>query len=435
MASHRTCDGIRRRDMLRIGGLGAAGLTLSRYLELASAGDVQPAAKATSAIFVNLPGGPSHMDTFDLKPDSPKEYRGEFNPIQTSVSGIEISEHLPKLASAMQHFTILRGVTHTLGAHRLGQEFVNTGSRPLPSLEYPGYGSVVTKELGGPEDLPPFVAVPNTNQKPGFLGVQYAALNTGGTPRAGQPFNVRGMSLGNGETISDVERRFGLLGDLDRTFASLEQNSQLLDGLDRFSRQALAMITSKRARDAFDLSQESPAFSEQFPETGFGQSCLLATRLVEAGVRFVTLSLGGWDTHRENFERLKDRNLPELDGGLSALLEGLAAKGLLESTAVFVTGEFGRTPKINDRSPNGGRDHYPRCMFMLMAGGGIRGGRVLGASDDKATGPANEGWSPSDAAASFYQTLGIDHTKEYHTTTGRPIMIVRDGQVIPELFA
>jgi uncharacterized protein (DUF1501 family) len=163
-------------------------------------------------------------------------------------------------------------------------------------------------------------------------------------------------------------------------------------------------------------------------------SCLLATRLVESGVRFCTVSLGGWDTHQNNFARLKDALLPQLDTGLAALFSGLAEKGLLESTAVFVTGEFGRTPKINNRSVPGGRDHYPRCMFMLMAGGGVRGGQVLGESDDKATGPKGKGFTPDDVAASFFHNLGIDHTKEYHTASGRPIMIVRDGHVTNELF-
>ncbi|MFQ5734863.1 MAG: DUF1501 domain-containing protein, partial [Planctomycetaceae bacterium] len=370
------------------------------------------------------------------KPDAPKEYRGLYNPIKTNAPGVEICEHMPKLAKCADKFAILRGVSHTLGAHALGQAYVNTGTKPLPALEYPGYGAVVAKEFPTPKDLPPFVAIPNTRQKPGYLGVKYAPLNTGSTPRAGQPFSVRGITLGNGLKISEVEKRHGLLKDLDTTFQGFEKNNQLLDGLDKFSRQAYAMITSKRARAAFDISKESPGFAKPYGDNPFGVSCLLATRLVGAGVPFVTLTLGGWDTHRDNFARLKDRNLPALDTGLSALLNGLAQRGLLDSTAVFVTGEFGRTPKINNRSTPGGRDHYPRCMFMLLAGGGIKGGQVVGKSDDKATLPADgEGFSPDDVAATFYHALGIDHTKEYHTATGRPIMIVRNGTVIKKAFA
>jgi len=432
MAISLTCDGVKRRDFLKVGAIGA-GLSLSNYLRLAAAGDLD-GAKAKSAIFINLTGGPSHMDTFDLKPNAPAEYRGQFNPIKTNVSGVEISEHLPKLAQCADKFAILRGVTHTLGAHELGTEYVNTGSRPIPSLEYPGYGAVVTKELGGPKDLPPFVAIPNSNQRPGFLGVQYAPLNTTSTPRPGMPYGVRGISLGNGLTVEEIERRNSLLSDLDKTFAAVESNSQLLTGLDRFTEQAHAIITSRRAREAFDVSKESPAFSKPFGEDPFGMSCLLATRLIESGVRFVTLTLGGWDTHTSNFTRLKTQNLPKLDVGLSALFNGLTEKGLLDTTTVFVTGEFGRTPKINSRDAEGGRDHYPRCMFMLMAGGGVRGGQVLGESDETASAPKNEGFSPDDVAATFYRTLGIDHTKEYHTNTGRPITIVRDGHVIEKLL-
>jgi uncharacterized protein (DUF1501 family) len=209
----------------------------------------------------------------------------------------------------------------------------------------------------------------------------------------------------------------------------------LLDGLDRFGQQAYSIITSKRARDAFDVSKESPAFAEPFGDDPFGMSCLLAIRLIEAGVGFVSLSLGGWDTHQDNFTRLRENLLPKLDVGLAALFRGLEQRGLLDSTAVFVTGEFGRTPKINNRSAEGGRDHFPRCMFMLMAGGGIRGGQVVGESDETASGPASEGFSPDDAAATFYANLGIDFTKEYHTTSGRPITIVRDGKPIEKLFS
>jgi uncharacterized protein (DUF1501 family) len=436
MAIHRTCDGVVRRDFLKVGVFGGAGLTLAGVLRLAQAGEVREDAKAKSGIFINLNGGPSHLDTFDMKPDAPSEYRGSFNPIKTNVPGVEFCEHLPKLAQCADKFAILRGVTHTLAAHNLGTEYVNTGSRPLPSLQYPGYGAVVAKETEAlnPPDLPPFVAIPSGNQQPGFLGVKYAPLNTGATPRVGQPFSVRGIGLAGGLTVAEVEKRQQLLRTLDIAFRGFEANNQLLEGLDRFAQQAHAMITSPRSREAFDIGKESPAFSKPFGETSFGASCLLACRLIEAGIRFVTLSLGGWDTHQNNFARLKDPLLPTLDTGLSALFDGLHEKGLLASTAVLVTGEFGRTPKINNRSADGGRDHYPRCMFMLMAGGGIQGGQVLGRSDDKATQPDGEGFSPDDVAASFYHSLGIDHTEEYHTNTGRPITIVRDGEVIRSLF-
>jgi hypothetical protein len=433
MAFNKTCDGIGRRDFLRAGAVAGAGLNLASYLQLSHAGALRRNATAQSAIFINLNGGPSHMDTFDLKPNAPSEYRGEFNPIQTNVPGIEISEHLPHLAACADKYCLLRGVSHSVAAHQLGTEYVNTGNRPLPSLEFPGYGAVVSRELDGPPELPKFVAIPNSQQRPGYLGVRYAPMNTSATPTIGSPFRVRGMSLGNGVTVDDVEQRRGLLDKLDTTFGEFEKQNQLLDGLDQFGQQAHTMITSDRARQAFDISQESPEFSERFGSSGLGGSCLLALRLVEAGVRFVTVTNGGWDTHRDNWNALKTRQLPAFDAALAGLFTGLEERGLLDSTVVYVTGEFGRTPKIN--TERNGRDHYPRAMFMLLAGGGVRGGQVLGKTDAKASMPENDGFSPDDVAATFYHALGIDHTTEYHTSTGRPVMIVRDGSVIPAVFA
>ena len=427
-----TCNGVRRRDFLKAGVIGGTGLTLANYLKFASAGEVASKAKANAAIFINLTGGPSHMDSFDLKPEAKSEFRGEFDQIQTSVDGIEISEHLPKLAQNMHLFTILRGVTHTLAAHELGTEYVNAGNRPLPSLEYPGYSAIITKELGGNGNIPPNVAIPGSRQKTGYLGVQYAPLNTGATPKPGEMFSVRGLKLAGGLTIDAVEKRQALLKDLDGAFRGFEETNQLVKGLDKFGQQAHSMITSPKSREAFDVSKESPNFQKLFGETPFDQSCLLASRLVESGTRFVTIELGGWDTHNDNWTQLK-KKLPVLDSGLAGLLQGLDLKGLLETTTVFVTGEFGRTPKIN--TTRHGRDHYPRCMFMLMAGGGVKNGQVIGKSNADATLPDSKGYSPDDVAASLFHTLGINHTKEYHTDTGRPIMIVRDGHVIPELFA
>lgn len=433
MKLHRNCDGDSRRDFLRVGALSATSFTLASYLRMAAAGDIA-SARAQAAIFVDLPGGPSHIDTFDLKENAPAEVRGQFNSIATNVPGIRICEHLPKLAQCADKFAILRGVSHTLADHRSGAEYVNTGSRPLASLEFPGYGAVVTKEMSVDPDLPPFVAIPKSQQRAGFLGIQYAPLNTGGSPQAGRPFSVRGIELGAGMTVKQIKRRQSLLESLDHTFHGIEQQEQVLVGLDRFQEKAFGMITSPRAREAFDISRESPRFAAQFGSDAFSQSCLLAIRLIESGVRFVSLSLGGWDTHTENFSKLKDKLLPELDAGLSALYLGLQQRGLLDSTAVMATGEFGRTPQINARGDEPGRDHYPRCMCMLMAGGGMRGGQVIGESDDTAAAPRSQPIKPDDVAASFYHSLGIDPSKEYPTETGRPITLVRDGTVIPQLF-
>ncbi|MCA9047847.1 MAG: DUF1501 domain-containing protein, partial [Planctomycetaceae bacterium] len=344
MAFFRTCDGVGRRDFLRAGVVGGAGLNLASYMQMAQAGTLNTTATAKSAIFINLNGGPSHMDTFDLKPEAPDEYRGEFSPIQTSIPGIYISEHLPKLAQVMDKFCILRGVSHSVAAHQLGTEYVNTGNRPLPSLEFPGYGAVISKELSCDPELPKFVAIPRSAQTPGYLGVRYAPLNTTASPRIGTPFYVRGMSLGSGLTLDDVEKRNNLLTKLDRTFGEFESQNQLLEGLDQFGRQAHQMITSPKSREAFDISRESPEFAAKFGSSGLGASCLLGLRLVEAGVRFVTITNGGWDTHRDNWTALSERQLPPLDESLAALFSGLEERGLLSSTIVYVTGEFGRTP-------------------------------------------------------------------------------------------
>jgi hypothetical protein len=432
MASYRCCDGVRRRDFLRVGVLGATGLSLADYFRLAEAGEVR-GGKATSAIFINLGGGPSHLDSFDLKPDAPEEYRGEFKPIATNVPGLEICEHLPKLARCADKFALLRGVSHSLAEHEMGTRYMNTGNRPIPSLEFPGYGSVVSKELPSPPDLPPFVAIPKTPQVAGSLGVEYAPFNTTATPRAGRPFTVRGITPGRGLTVEKIERRHRLRGDLDAAFRAYEEDSSLVKGLDRFAQRAHDILSSPRSSLAFDTSREPPAIAGLFPDHPFAQGCLLALRLVEAGVRFVSVAHGGWDTHDDNFGQLRTKLLPELDGGLSGLLTALELKGLLATTAVFVTGEFGRTPKINKQ--RAGRDHYPRAMFVLLAGGGMRGGQVVGASDALGAGPASgAGIAPDDVAASFYHSLGIDAHKDYRTPTGRPVAIVRNGTILEELF-
>jgi uncharacterized protein (DUF1501 family) len=420
---------ITRRTFVRAGAIGSLGL--ADYLRLAQAGDVKPT-KATSAVFVFLAGGPSHLDTFDPKPDAPADIRGDFKPIDTNAAGVRICEHLPRLSKLADTFALVRGVSHSLAGHELGTEYLNAGSRPIPSLVYPGYGAVVSKEVAGDKELPHFVAVPTTPQKAGYLGVRYAPLQTNAVPQSGMPFSVRGISLGSGPTVEEFEKRDKLLTDLDTTFKGVEAESKLVDGLDRFSQQAFDMIRSPKAREAFDVSREKPEVAAPFGTTRFGMSCLLAARLITAGVRFTTVTFGGWDTHANNFRSLKDNLLPQLDQGLAALLTNLKERGLLDSTAVFVVGEFGRTPKINERA---GRDHWPRAMCALMAGGGIKGGQMVGASDDKGMGPKGDGYTPDQLAASFYHTLGIDHHKEYHTATGRPVMIVREGSVIRPLFA
>jgi hypothetical protein len=430
--NYTCCDGVTRRDFIRIGSVGALGLGLGLPQYLSHAASVGSGGKAKAAIFVRLGGGPSHMDTFDLKPDAPDTHRGEFKPIATNVDGIQICEHLPKLAACADKYAILRGVSHTLAAHELGTLYMGTGNRPLPSLSFPSYGAVVTKELGAPAELPGFVAVPNQGNNPtGYLGVEYGPFETGETPKPGQPMKIRGLALQQGVTLADIDRRQNLVKCYDTAFGKFADEDKILSGMDEFGQKAYAMLRSPAAREAFDLSKESASATGLFGSDQFSQSCLLATRLVENGVKFVTVNLGGWDTHDDNFNKLKTKNLPTLDAGLSGLFQTLALKGLLDSTLVFVTGEFGRTPKINQRT---GRDHYPRAMFSLLAGGGIQGGQVVGESDAKAEGPKDKAITPDDIAATFYSALGIDPRKEYHTPSGRPVMIVRYGTPIKELI-
>jgi hypothetical protein len=431
MASHLFCDGVTRRDFFRVGALAGIGLSLPRFFELSAAGAVAPA-RGKAAIYVRLAGGPSHLDTFDMKPEAPDSHRGEFKDAATNVPGIRICEHLPKLAQCADKYSILRGVSHTLAAHDLGSEYLLTGNRPIASLRYPTYGAVVAREMEAPSHLPPFVAIPSQGLYPtGFMGPEYGPFETGQAPKSGKIMEVRGLALRNGVTLEDIDRRQNLVERYDHAFGDFAKEDKLLAGMDEFGRKAYEMMRSEKSRAAFDLSKEPESISKLFGADQFSQSCLLATRLVESGVRFVTVTLGGWDTHQNNWTTLKNTLCPQLDAGLSGLFLGLAAKGLLDSTSVFVSGEFGRTPKINQR---GGRDHYPRAMFCLLAGGGVKGGQVIGESDAKGEGPKDKAITPDDVAATFYHTLGIDHTKEYRTPSGRPVMIVRHGKVLHELL-
>jgi hypothetical protein len=418
-----------RRDVLKAGAIGAS-LTLSRYLNWVAAGEVAESTQR-SGILVFLRGGPSHQDTFDLKPDSPSEVRGDFRPRQTKVPGIEICEHLPRLAAVTDRYAIIRNLSHNLAAHDLGTRYVLTGNRPIPLLRFPSLGSVASRELPCRPDVPAYVAIDEDPEGPGYLGVQHGALATGEMPRYGQPFSVRGITLDDGLSIDKFARRRRLSQDLDAVFGQYDEQDRRLGGATRLSERAFQIISSPQTRAAFDVEREAPAVVQNFGQHEFGMSLLVAARLIEAGVRFVTVMLEGWDTHQKNFDELKNRLLPPLDAGLAALLQTLEDKGLFESTSLLVTGEFGRTPKING---NAGRDHWAQAMFALLAGGGIRGGQVIGATDATAAAPDGQAYSPDDLAATFYRSLGIDPHKEYHTESGRPILLVRDGRPIEAVF-
>ena len=418
-----------RRQMLKVGALGA-GFSLSQFLQLqAESGNSD---NGRSAILVFLGGGPSHQDTLDLKPDAPAEYRGQFRPVETSVPGVEICEHLPRLAGRADSYAVVRGITHNLAAHTLGTRYVMTGNRPTPVLDFPMFGSVVSHEFPAPEDLPSFVSIDRPVEGPGYLGPEFGPLSTGEKPRYGQPFRVRGITLGDGLTVEDYQSRRSLLSDIDKAYAGFENLDDSVRGLNRFSEQAYSIISSPRARDAFDLAQEPDREVDRFGRHDYGQSMMLTSRLIESGVRFVTVMLEGWDTHQDNFNTLGRELLPRLDQSLSALMDRLGGKGLLDSTAILVTGEFGRTPKVNGRA---GRDHWARAMCAMMAGGATNCGQVIGATDEKAEGPKDKGFTPDDLAASFFRNIGIDPRTEYEANIGRPVTLIRDGEPIPGLVS
>ena len=419
-----------RRQLLRVGALGT-GLTLSQYLRLHAAEN--PKSPKRSAIFIFMEGGPAHQDTFDLKPDAPVDVRGEFNPITTNVSGVQICEHLPMLARRADKYAIIRSVSHNLADHGIGKKYLLTGNKPSQTLSYPEYGSVVSHEYPSAADLPTYVSIDEAFVGPGYLGSQYSPL-TAEKPRHGFPYSVRGVSLEDGLTVGKYKSQKALLDDLDTAFRGFEELDDQVRGLDRFSEQAYDIISSPRTRSAFDLTQEKRSESDRFGKHEFGQTLLLAARLVEAGVHFVTVRLRpaefDFDTHSDNFSRLR-KLLPPLDRGLSALLDRLAGRGLLSSTAVFTAGEFGRTPKINSQ---GGRDHWARAMCALIAGGDVRGGQAIGQTDATASEPVGSGVTPDDLAASFFQNIGIDPRAEFQTNVGRPVTLVREGTPIGALF-
>jgi hypothetical protein len=424
-----------RREALRIGMLGSLGLSFADYLSFAaesSADSSRAKPKADSVIFVMLQGGASHLDTLDLKPDAPSEEQGELKPISSAMPSVPVCELLPKTARILDKFTLIRGISHSTGDHPKACEYVYTGNRPTPALVHPAMGCIAGLEKPSAPDLPSFVAIPTTDMNPGYLGVAQASFKTTAVPKAGKPFEVRGLTLPQGLKIEKIKEREALLADLDQTFRAVDTNSALLEGLDRFGRQAQEMITAQRAQKAFDIAQESPNIVKLFGTDDGSQCMLLASRLVEHGIRFVTVTLPAWDSHLDIFPQMRNKLCPPLDNGLSGLMHALEQKGLLARTLVVVMGEFGRTPTINK---NAGRDHWPRANWALLAGAGVKRGNLVGATDKKGHGPSDgTAIKPDDMTATIYHALGIDHRKEYHTRTGRPVILVPEGDVIPGVF-
>jgi hypothetical protein len=441
------CEGFSRRDMLKVGSAGLLGLSLPQLLRLESqargntpAAPAQPK-RATSVIMVWLAGGPATIDMWDLRPNAPEGIRGEFRQIPTSAAGVQICEHLPQMARVADKCTIVRSIAHTIPSHGPATVFMTTGNKPTPAIQYPSLGSLVTKLLPAAQGVPPYVTFNELRSGSaglsGYLGTAYnpfvvegAGNNRGGG--GGATARVRGIQLPTGFTLEQLENRDQLLQRFDRAFDSTDRNADLVDGLDAFHRQALDILRSDRTRNAFNLGQETETVRTRYGATPFGSGVLTARRLVEAGVRFVTVSLGGWDTHQQTFNAHKTRLLPQLDQTLSALIQDLSDKGMLDSTVVYCAGEFGRTPNINK---NTGRDHWARSMAVVLAGGGFKRGYVHGSTDVNGMAPATDPCTPDDVASTIFQTLGIDPHHELQTPTGRPMQLFREGRVIPRLLS
>ncbi|MCA9082888.1 MAG: DUF1501 domain-containing protein [Planctomycetaceae bacterium] len=411
-------SGMARRDFVRVGALSTLGLSLPDLLRSrAAAADtsgVNAGTKAKSCIVLWMSGGPSHMDTFDLKPDAPSSHRGTFNPISTNADGLQICEHLPLLAKQADKFSILRSVTHPSPSHDIASHIMLTGNVPARGTVNPSYGSVVFRERGYTEALPPYIAVPNGHRysAAGFMGGTYKPFSIGSDPNA-KDFQVRSLKLPDGMTVDRLQDRRRWLTGLDTLKRRMDGDAELTV-LDEFYERSYDMITSPETSKAFDLSQEEDALREKYGRNTLGQSCLLARRLVESGVSFVHVDRGGWDTHRQNFETLKGTRLPELDQAFAALLEDLADRGLLDSTIVLWMGEFGRTPTIDyDPRWQGGRHHYAKVFSAVIGGGGFNGGHVVGSSTDKGEEVKDRPVLPWDIGASIMTHLGIPYDKTY----------------------
>lgn len=430
--SHTDCDGVTRREFLRVGGLAALGLTLPGFLAQARAAN-RPAGKDISCILLWMGGGPSHIDTFDPKPEAPQEIKGDFGAIETTVSGIRLSDKLPKLARQMKNFSILRSVTSPDGTHETATHYLLTGYPFTPAIEYPGYGSVVAREYGPQNGLPPYVnfgGLQNGHGGGGYMGAVYNPFNINGDPN-NPNFSVQDVAPPNGVDMERIARRRSILESLDTFQRQQEAKQKIVQTMDEFYAQAYDLVTSPVAKKAFDLKQEDDKIRDLYGRHSFGQSCLLARRLVEAGVRFVTVNFGGWDTHENNFNALKGHLLPTLDSGYAGLLQDLKQRGMLETTLVVWMGEFGRTPKVN---ASAGRDHWPNAMSVCLGGGGVKTGEAIGTSNERAEVPKDRPIRVEDVASTIYKAIGVDYEKEYMSPQNRPIKVNYDGEPVSELL-
>jgi hypothetical protein len=460
----RTCRQFReqsrgsRRGFVKAGVLGATGLSLSHLLRSDAAAEISSSStsrgggdkRANSVILLWMRGGPSHIDMWDPKPDAPAEFRGEFGTMNTCVPGIQLTDMLPKCAAVMDRWSIIRSLTHEDAGHSTGDQMCFTGYGPGRNPDEnvsPSCGSIVSEQLGrlSPE-LPAYVMIPRMvpGTGSGYLGVSHKPFETGTDPANAGPFKVQNFQLDGGLSVDRLGDRRQLLSGLDKLHAAVDASGRM-EGLDQFGQKAWEMLSSPAAQKAFDLDAEPQALRERYGfapafDPGAANRCgapawsqriLLARRLVEAGVRLVTVDLRWWDTHVLGFDSLRRGFLPRFDQAYSALIEDLTERGLMERTLVVAWGEFGRTPRVNN---DAGRDHYPNVFSAAIAGGKVRGGRVVGSSDSKGAFPKDNPKPPQDVLATIYDHLGVDVSKHYLNEAGRPMRTLPFGEPIRELF-
>jgi hypothetical protein len=442
-----------RRAFLTVGSAGLLGLTLPDLLRQQARAAAPPRRRqAQSVILVWLGGGPSTIDMWDMKPDALDVIRGEFRPIKTRVAGAQICEHLPRLANVMDRCTLVRSLHHSIPDHGPGDFFIQTGHPPAPLFQYPSLGSLASYLLPANRGIPPYFSFAQAGEvrsvsRAGYLGGAYnpCAVEHYGA-FAGQPvplgqvaqFRLDGFALPQGFTARQLRDRNRLRQQFDARFKA-QGNADLPATLDRFHQEALDILQSPRARQAFDLDREPVRLRETYGRNLFGQTMLVARRLIEAGTRCVHISgrlpgsiFNPWDTHGNNFATLKNNLLPWLDQGLAALVSDLASRGLLKSTIVYCVGEFGRTPRVNSA---GGRDHWPRSMAALLAGGGLRPGYVHGSTNPTGEDPDQGPCSPADILATIFHLLGFEPHHEIPTPSGRRLPMFREGRVIDAMIA
>ena len=431
---HRLCSGVSRRDFLRIGALAPLGLSLSQLLSSERAMASGSKARAKSVILVYLGGGISHHDSFDPKPDAIEEIRGKYKSIPTNVPGVHVTELLPNIAKVMDKVALVRGGSHENDHHETATNWVLSGRFGSAFGDHPAIGAVVAHETGFSGVVPPYVAIP---KNPAFTWELGKSVWLGGrceSFKCGNPndkeFRVRDLGQPANVTSETLQRRRTLLQAVDSLQEQVHANDQIAT-YDEFSQKAAQMILSPEAQAAFDIGKESEQLRDEYGRTEFGQSLLMARRLTEAGVRFVTVNYSGWDHHEKIFQSL-DKKLPEFDQSFARFIRDMDERGTMKDTLIACFGEFGRTPKVNKKA---GRDHWGRAGSMLFAGAGVVGGKVIGATDKNGAYVTDRPVRPADVAWTIYDALGIDANRELMTPEGRPSLILTEGAPVQELYA